>query len=174
MDCACVSAKPATRNWSALSRAAAAGERFIAGSNLPGPYADLIRSAIRKFRAECPVTTSRAVAGARIRCGQSTGRTEGTCVTVLEATVRLVHSPPVRTLVVLGYPDVYQAGDHIPDILDVSSRSGWKGWIDVLVKDIKLKGKHPETLTFAGRAKDGCWSSSAARQGRGGRAGAHA
>src|ERR1044071_871033 len=38
---------------------------------------------------------------------------ECTCVTVLEATVRLVSSPPVRSLLVLGYPDVYSAGDHI-------------------------------------------------------------
>jgi hypothetical protein len=42
---------------------------------------------------------------------------ESTCVTVLEATVRLVHSPPVRSLLVLGYPDVYAAGDHILDVL---------------------------------------------------------
>ncbi len=35
--------------------------------------------------------------------------TEGTCVTILEATVRLVYSPPSRERsLVLGYPDVYQ------------------------------------------------------------------
>src|SRR5690348_12968524 len=38
---------------------------------------------------------------------------ECTCVTVLEATMRLVHNPPTRSLLVLGYPDVYHAGDHI-------------------------------------------------------------
>ena len=42
---------------------------------------------------------------------------EGTWVTVLEATVRLVDSPPVRSLLVLGYPDVYTAGDHIMEVL---------------------------------------------------------
>src|SRR5207248_10162267 len=42
---------------------------------------------------------------------------ECTCVTVLEATVRLVPSPPVRSLLVLGYADVYAAGDHIMEIL---------------------------------------------------------
>ena len=36
--------------------------------------------------------------------------TEGTCVMVLEATLRLCRSPPQRALVVLGYPDVYEAG----------------------------------------------------------------
>jgi Fe-S oxidoreductase len=36
---------------------------------------------------------------------------------VLEATTRLVESPPSRTLVVFGYPDVYAAGDHVKEIL---------------------------------------------------------
>ena len=36
--------------------------------------------------------------------------TEGTCVVVLEATVRLIDAKPARSLVVLGYPDVYAAG----------------------------------------------------------------
>ena len=33
---------------------------------------------------------------------------ESTCVMVLEAKARLVQSPPVRSLLVLGYPDIYQ------------------------------------------------------------------
>src|SRR5207248_9704400 len=34
--------------------------------------------------------------------------TEGTCVTVLEATCKLVESPPERILLVVAYPDIYQ------------------------------------------------------------------
>src|SRR5580704_4175157 len=33
---------------------------------------------------------------------------EGTCVTVLEATCRLIESPPERVLLVVAYPDIYQ------------------------------------------------------------------
>jgi FAD/FMN-containing dehydrogenase/Fe-S oxidoreductase len=40
--------------------------------------------------------------------------TEGTCATVLEATCRLVPSPPCRSLVVLGYPDIPSSGDDVP------------------------------------------------------------
>ncbi|MBW3591364.1 MAG: FAD-binding oxidoreductase, partial [Actinobacteria bacterium] len=40
--------------------------------------------------------------------------TEGTCVTVLNATLKLVHDPPVRTLAVVGYTDIFEAGNHIP------------------------------------------------------------
>jgi FAD/FMN-containing dehydrogenase/Fe-S oxidoreductase len=36
---------------------------------------------------------------------------EGTCVTVLEATLDLVHSPPARALAVLGFEDIFKAGD---------------------------------------------------------------
>jgi FAD/FMN-containing dehydrogenase/Fe-S oxidoreductase len=39
--------------------------------------------------------------------------TESTCVTVLQAKLRLVHSPPVRTLVILGYADLFAAGDDV-------------------------------------------------------------
>jgi FAD/FMN-containing dehydrogenase/Fe-S oxidoreductase len=40
--------------------------------------------------------------------------TESTCVTVLEAKLRLVPSPPVRTLLVAGFADIFTAGDHVP------------------------------------------------------------
>src|SRR6202051_2169235 len=43
---------------------------------------------------------------------------EGTCVTVLEATCRLVESPPARALVVIGWPDIYLCADHVPQIME--------------------------------------------------------
>jgi hypothetical protein len=42
---------------------------------------------------------------------------EGTCVIVLEAKVRLVHSPRFKSLVCLGFRDVFVAADFVPDIL---------------------------------------------------------
>lgn len=44
--------------------------------------------------------------------------TEGTCVTVLEAKLRLIHSPPHRVLVGLAYSDSFHAADHVPAILE--------------------------------------------------------
>src|SRR5436305_12322125 len=43
--------------------------------------------------------------------------TESTCVTVLEATVRLIDSPPCRSLLVLGFADPGLAGDHVPMVM---------------------------------------------------------
>ncbi|MFL5262820.1 MAG: FAD-binding and (Fe-S)-binding domain-containing protein, partial [Anaeromyxobacteraceae bacterium] len=68
---------------------------------------------------------------------------EGTCAVTLRAKVRLVHSPQARTLVVLGYPSVYEAGDHIPAIMG-HRPIGCEGLDDRLVEDMKKKNLHPE------------------------------
>lgn len=71
--------------------------------------------------------------------------TEGTCAVVLEATARLVHSPPARTLVVLAYPDVYAAADAVPAILKYEP-TGLEGFDDRLVQHMRKKGLHPKDL----------------------------
>jgi FAD/FMN-containing dehydrogenase/Fe-S oxidoreductase len=43
---------------------------------------------------------------------------EGTCVTILEAKVSLIYNQPQRLILVLGYPDVYQAADHLMEVLE--------------------------------------------------------
>lgn len=65
---------------------------------------------------------------------------EGTCVTVLGAGLRLVPSPPHRVLVVLGYPDVYAAADAVPAVLG-HEPIGLEGIDDVLVEAIR-RGRH--------------------------------
>lgn len=45
--------------------------------------------------------------------GRALVGTENTCVTVLEATLRLVPSPPCRTMAVFGFADIFTAGDHV-------------------------------------------------------------
>ena len=44
---------------------------------------------------------------------------EGTCVTLLEATVGLVEAPAVRALTVLGFPNPFEAADHVLPLLDL-------------------------------------------------------
>ena len=67
--------------------------------------------------------------------------TEGTCATILEATVRLVESPPYRTLVVFGYPTVYEAADHVSDILAFKP-TGLEGMDMELVLDMQRHREH--------------------------------
>jgi FAD/FMN-containing dehydrogenase/Fe-S oxidoreductase len=66
---------------------------------------------------------------------------EGTCVAVLEATCRLVPSPPARSLLVLGYRDVYAAADHVTGILEYGP-IGLEGIDDRLIDDMKAIGLH--------------------------------
>jgi FAD/FMN-containing dehydrogenase/Fe-S oxidoreductase len=42
---------------------------------------------------------------------------EGSCALTLDAEAMLVTSPPERVLLVLAFPDIYQAGDVVPEIL---------------------------------------------------------
>ena len=44
--------------------------------------------------------------------------TESTCALTLAATCRLVHSPPHRSLVVLGYPDIPASGDDVAWLME--------------------------------------------------------
>jgi Fe-S oxidoreductase len=72
---------------------------------------------------------------------------EGTCVTVLEATCRLVKSPPQRVLLVIGYADVFQCADHVPEIV-AHGPIGLEGFDDLLVRYTRLKGVNPEGLAL--------------------------
>ncbi len=66
---------------------------------------------------------------------------EGTLATVLEATVRLVHSPPSRSLLVLGYEEIFRAADHVPEILEYGP-TGLEGMDQRLVDDMIAQGTH--------------------------------
>ena len=70
---------------------------------------------------------------------------EGTLCTILEAKVRLVHSPPARSLLVLGYPSIYEAGDHVPEILQ-HDPVGLEGIDKELIRDMQLRGMHPSDI----------------------------
>ncbi|WP_119459421.1 FAD-binding and (Fe-S)-binding domain-containing protein [Rhodospirillaceae bacterium SYSU D60014] len=70
---------------------------------------------------------------------------ESICVLVLEAGLRLVHSPPGRALLILGYPDVFTAGDHVPQILE-HKPIGLEAIDDRLLHYMHEKGLHDEDV----------------------------
>src|SRR6185437_7126958 len=70
---------------------------------------------------------------------------EGTCVTILEATLNLIAWPRVQTLVALGYPDAYTTADHVPEIM-ATRPIGLEGFGAELVNDMKQTGFHPEDI----------------------------
>src|SRR5712692_9799681 len=72
---------------------------------------------------------------------------EGTCVTILQATCRLVESPPARVLLLIAYPDIYQCADHVPDVL-AHKPIGLEGIDDLLVEYTRRRGINSEGLAL--------------------------
>jgi FAD/FMN-containing dehydrogenase/Fe-S oxidoreductase len=64
--------------------------------------------------------------------------TEGTCVTILEATVRLVPSPRGRALAVIAFDDVFEAADRTPEIM-TAGPIALEGFDDRLVEACRRK-----------------------------------
>ncbi len=71
--------------------------------------------------------------------------TEGTCATVLSAKVKLVHSPPYRALLVLGFKDIYDAGDHVMGVGEQGALA-LEGMDHELINEVRRKHFHPEYL----------------------------
>lgn len=77
---------------------------------------------------------------------------EGTCVTILEAQLAVYPAKAQRALVVLGYQDVYTAGDHVPQIRAFKP-IGLEGIDDRLVDDMKRNHIHPRDIELLPKGK---------------------
>ncbi|HEY9724044.1 MAG TPA: FAD-binding oxidoreductase, partial [Oscillatoriaceae cyanobacterium] len=130
-----------------IDRGGRQGEVFARLRDLRDRYAETIRE---RF----PIGLPRLVSGYGMQfllpekgfnvAGALIG-SEGTLGTILEAKLRLVESPPHRTLVMLGYPSVYEAGDHVPDILPFAPIA-LEGLDDILIEYMRKKHLHTDYL----------------------------
>jgi FAD/FMN-containing dehydrogenase/Fe-S oxidoreductase len=80
---------------------------------------------------------------------------ESTCVTILEATVTLIYNDPERVVLVLGYPDIFQAADHIMEVLEYKPIA-LEGLDHRLIEDVKKKGG-PDRDNLSVLAEGGGW-----------------
>ncbi len=71
--------------------------------------------------------------------------TEGTCVTILEATLKLVDSPPCRSLVLVGFEDIVAAARAIMTVRE-HRPVALEGFDEVLIDDNRRLGIHTEEL----------------------------
>ena len=141
----------ARRSWSGSSATAAARARSTRKLKaLRDRYADEIRRRYPEEPAPPRLGLQPRRPAARERASTSPGPssgTEGTCVTILEASLHLVHSPAVKSLLVLGYPTSTRPATTSPEILEFKP-IGLEGIDDVLVRDMKKKGIHPKDITL--------------------------
>ncbi|HEX6254830.1 MAG TPA: FAD-linked oxidase C-terminal domain-containing protein [Euzebyales bacterium] len=79
---------------------------------------------------------------ARALCG-----TESTCAITLRATVNLVANPAARRLLVLGFPDIFTAGDAVPDILE-HAPIGCEVMDRRLISEMQAMGIHPDKVAM--------------------------
>jgi FAD/FMN-containing dehydrogenase/Fe-S oxidoreductase len=122
------------------------GETYGKLKSLRDRYAELIRRRYPKIpRRVSGYSLDELLPENSSHIARSLVGSEGTCVVVLEATVRLIPSPPVRSLLVLGYPDVYSAGDHVTEIME-HRPTALEGMDDRLVDDMKAIGLHSKHL----------------------------
>ncbi|MDQ2908452.1 MAG: FAD-binding oxidoreductase [Candidatus Eremiobacteraeota bacterium] len=70
---------------------------------------------------------------------------ESTCITILEATCKLIPNPPCRSLVVLGFPDVFEAADLVP-FINEHVPIALEGFDDRLIDFMHAKGMRQEDI----------------------------
>ena len=77
--------------------------------------------------------------------GRALSGSEGTLAMVLQAKVRLLHSPPHRSLVVAGYPGHSESADDVLALLDAGC-IGLEGIDAELLSDMRLHREHLQDL----------------------------
>jgi FAD/FMN-containing dehydrogenase/Fe-S oxidoreductase len=111
-------------------------------------YADLIRERFPKIlRRVSGYNLTELLPERGFNVARALVGSECTCVTVLEATVTLMDNPRARSLLVLGYPSVYEAGDHVPRVREARP-IGLEGIDDLLVSFMKRKGLDVDDLSL--------------------------
>ena len=122
------------------------GEIYAGLKRIGDTYGDLIRAKYPKIpRRVSGYNLDALLPENGFNVAQALVGSECTCVVVLEAKCRLVDSPPSRTLVVLGYEDIYRAADDVPRLLEFRP-IGLEGIDDRLVADMRAKGLNLDKL----------------------------
>jgi FAD/FMN-containing dehydrogenase/Fe-S oxidoreductase len=124
-----------------IRRGGRSGGIYAALKKLRSQYAKLIHNNYPKIpRRVSGYNLDQLLPGedGRFNVARALVGTESTCVTILEAKVRLIYSYPKRVILVLGYPSVYEAGDHVPEILKYKPIA-LEGLDQFLVQNVKTK-----------------------------------
>jgi FAD/FMN-containing dehydrogenase/Fe-S oxidoreductase len=129
------------------------GEIYQQLSALRDKYGDLVRQRFPKIpRRVSGYNLDELLPEKEFNVARALVGTESTCVLILEATLELIPDPPERSILVLGYPDIYHAGDHVPEIRKYKP-IGLEGIDDVLISAMQTKHIHPRDLKILPEGK---------------------
>jgi FAD/FMN-containing dehydrogenase len=115
------------------------GEIYTALQQIREEYADLIRARFPKIpRRVSGYNLDELLPENGFHLARALVGTEGTCAIVLEAKLKLIHSPQHRVLLALGYEDAFHAADHVPEILEFGP-IGLEGFEGSIVDGLRKK-----------------------------------
>ena len=94
------------------------GEIYAALKKIRDRYAEQVRARFPKIpRRVSGFNLDDLLPEAGFNVAKALVGSEGTCAIILGATLRLVESPQFRTLLGIGYDDIFLAADAVPDLL---------------------------------------------------------
>src|SRR5437763_7100427 len=136
-----------------IARGGRRGEIYAGLRRIRDRYGDLIRAKYPKIpRRVSGYNLDELLPENGFNVARALVGSECTCVVVLEAKCKLVYSPPSRTLVVLGYDDIFDAADDVPRLLEFKP-IGLEGVDDRLVEDMKAKNLNIHNLALLPKGK---------------------
>src|SRR5213075_3288538 len=131
-----------------IGRGGRPGEIYAGLKKIRDQYGDLIRAKYPKIpRRVSGYNLDELLPENGFNVARALVGTECTCVVVLEAKCKLVYSPPKRVLALIGYPSVYDAADHVPEILEFKP-IGLEGLDDLLIEAEKAKKLNPDGIAL--------------------------
>src|SRR5436305_2605856 len=123
------------------------GEIYRRLRELRDRYADLIRQRFPRIpRRVSGYNLDELLPERGFHVARALTGSEGTCVSFLEATVRLVPAPKARVLLVLGCADVVAAAERVPEVL-AAGPIGLEGMDRFLVDNDFTRRSYGETLS---------------------------
>jgi FAD/FMN-containing dehydrogenase/Fe-S oxidoreductase len=129
-----------------ISEGGRRGEIYAALKRLRDTYADLIRARFPDIpRRVSGYNLNDLLPESGFHVARALVGSESTLVTILEAKLRLLKNPSTRALVVLGYPDVYSAGNHVMDVL-AHKPIGLEGIDKKLIGYMESTGVHAKNI----------------------------
>jgi FAD/FMN-containing dehydrogenase len=124
------------------------GEIYAGLKSLAAKYGELVRQKFPKIpRRVSGYNLNYLLPENGFHVGRALVGSEGTCVTVLEATCQLVESPQERVLLVVAWPDIFLCADSVPLVMS-HKPIGLEGFDDILVKATRRKGINAEGLAL--------------------------
>jgi FAD/FMN-containing dehydrogenase/Fe-S oxidoreductase len=122
------------------------GEIYAALKRIRDIYADQVRAKFPRIpRRVSGFNLDELLPENNFNLARALVGSEGTCAVILGATLQLVESPPCRTLVGVGFPDIFLAADNVPQILE-HKPIGLEGVDGYLLDALRRKQKSVEDL----------------------------